>query len=83
MDRVMMKEVEEKRKAFKRERDYSLRCKCSGCGRAIKTELHYEDDDWLVKLMPCEVCMTAENIKGYNEGYDRGYGAGFDDGQAS
>ena len=80
MDRTDMDIIEEKRKAFKRESEYGLRYVCSECGKVLKTELHYEDEDWLIKVLPCEICFVSENIKGYNEGYDRGYKAGFDDG---
>ena len=80
MNREDMDIVEEKRRVFKREQGYGLRYVCSQCGKALETELHYEDEDWLVKVLPCEVCYLAENIKGYNEGYDRGYRTGFGDG---
>ena len=79
MDRNEMIIMEEKRKVFKREQDYGLRYVCSLCGSVLKTELHYEDEDWLVKVLPCDICYLCENIQGYNEGYDRGYEAGFED----
>ena len=77
MNKQEAMEIEKKRERFRKGTTY----KCSKCGQVLKGDLDWDEEDIVIKIIPCESCLLKERVKGHNEGYDRGYGLGYEDGK--